>query len=170
MITSNYVAQVQVWGIPKFCTLVSWEKVFPRSRSCWESNFADVNILTTDIATGDSLFKNSFYKKSCDQFWSLTWNYIVIMFNSNQSQTLMLITWPDKSALGPKMGNPPPCQGIPFTTPFRSIFVYKNSLRKLWNNPINHAENTTAFWSYQGIIMRTTAYLPDYLHPSWKKL
>ena len=87
----------------------------------------DVNILSTDIATGDSLFKISFYKKSCDQFWPLTWNYVVIMFNSNRSQTLILITWSNKSTLGPKMGNPPPCQGIPYTTPW-SIFVYKNSL------------------------------------------
>ena len=73
------------------------------------------------------------------------------------------------------MGNPPPCPGILYTTPSSSIFVYKNSLRKLWNYPINHAEKTTSFWSYQGMILtyhneayKSTMYLPNYLHP-WKK-
>ena len=48
------------------------------------------------------------------------------MFNVNQSQTLILINWPNMSALGPKMGNPPPYQGIPYTiTPCSSIFVSK---------------------------------------------
>ena len=46
------------------------------------------------------------------------------------------------SALGAKMGNPPPRQGIPYTMPSSSIFIYKNSLPNLWNYPINHAEKT----------------------------
>ena len=101
--------------------------------------------------------------------WRRGWLYVrsntknakSLMFNANQSQTLILITWPNMSALGPKMGNPPPYQGIPYTiTPPSSIFVYKNSLRKLWNYLINHAEKSTSFWSNQGIIMRATTYLP----------
>ena len=52
-------------------------------------------IMTMDIATGDSLSKISFYKKSCDQILTLTWNYVVIMLNANQSQTQILITWPN---------------------------------------------------------------------------
>ena len=68
------------------------------------------------------------------------------MFNANQSLTLILITWPNMSALGPKMGNPTLYQGIPYTIMLpSSIFVCKNSLRKLWNYPINHAEKTTSF-------------------------
>ena len=100
------------------------------------------------------------------KFWPLTWNYVVIILNANQSQTLILITWPNMSALWAKMGNPPPRQGIPYTTPSSSIFIYKNSLRKLWNYPIMPRRTCHLFliisrgW-YQPIIMRVTKYLPN---------
>ena len=84
------------------------------------------------------------------------------MFYANQSQTLILITWPNMSALAQKMGNPSPNQGIPYTiTPSISIFVYKNSLRKLWNY-----EKSTLPRDHEGYNIH---YLPDYLHP-WKEL
>ena len=51
------------------------------------------------------------------------------MLDTNQSQTMILITWPNISALKAKIRNRPPCQGIPYTMPSSSIFVYKNSLK-----------------------------------------
>ena len=123
---------------------------------------------TTDIATGDSLFKISFYKKSCGQILTFDIKLVVLMLNANQLQNLILITWSNMSALQPKMGNPPPYQGIP-CTPSSSIFVYKNSQRKLWNYPINHAKKTTAFLPRDHNEGYITTYLPDYFHP-WKKL
>ena len=66
------------------------------------------------------------------KFWPLTWNYVVIMFNANQSQNLILITWPNMSALRPKMGNPPPYQGIPYTiTPSSSHLCLQKKIVNL---------------------------------------
>ena len=94
------------------------------------------------------------------------------MFNANQSQTLiLLITWPNMSALRPcrpKMGNPPPYQRIPYTTPSNSIHLCSQKQpKKIVKLPDKSCRENHRFLIIPRDHNEGYNYLPDYLHP-WK--